>query len=762
MSRKITFKSLRRGTVYVLTIADGSSTVVNLTPSAAPFETDVDSSDEFFSPVRAQSGNIEIVGEISDVEPLLSSDPASRLVTLEGTEGSTTTLRWKGYLQTATFSQTWDKGPLPISIPVVSHLGIIESYTFQRVDYVRFAEFFKAMNEVTGTAFYTSFVFPNITDIATILKYNFSGQAFAKWDDKTNTYEYGNYNEVLEEICKLFGWVAIEVADTLCLVAPDSTDGYVSFTAAQIATLATGGSATGTSITQSTIHEIIDGADHTIDYLPGMKSVKVTGTPGNGFGQLFSFNVDQLEIRSIEQHNRAKSSGSSKYYHYYTKNYGDSDEIDVTYQGNIRYDNFWYDDDTLRTGSCCVTDRQLETDSSETPNPVTKDTNWLNHIICLPATYAGQNNIFSINTAREHIASGLMSDMYIAIKFSMKKSGSYKNDWEAVDHAKIGMTVTIGDEKNYASGYLDLNGNVVQDSDIIYSTTYSPCHAGDVITWKWSSNTRKTSACIIIYNSNKEKISYWTMNTTAGQRDITLPDNTEYAYVRASFYANYKDNARLLVNGVEVYRPLDGTPLMDGDIILKDGSPYYAQAGYANADNCVALLAPTTTSGKLHIQFNLLPDVLGYPYVSFENISVSYANVWRRHLNDPLDENTTMFEIGNGFTEEMEQTNKLTTQRPKFPNQITSEQIGWGLVLSDSLQPIMKLYGNKYPEEALAERMRDHFSISRKMITALLLSRGGMFSPLHLHVPGSGSGMACLAQKVNWRDDQITAYLFEL
>ena len=125
--RKITFKSLRRGTVYVLTIADGSSTVVNLTPSATPFETDVDSSDEFFSPVRTQSGNIEIVGEISDVEPLLSSDPASRLVTLEGTEGSTTTLRWKGYLQTATFSQTWDKGPLPISIPVVSHLGIIES-----------------------------------------------------------------------------------------------------------------------------------------------------------------------------------------------------------------------------------------------------------------------------------------------------------------------------------------------------------------------------------------------------------------------------------------------------------------------------------------------------------------------------------------------------------------------------------------------------------------------------------------------------------
>lgn len=640
---------MQRGTTYVLTIADGSNTVVNLTPSAVPFVTDVDNSEEFFAPVRAQSGNIEILGEISDVEPLLSSNPADRLVTFNGTEGSTTTLRWKGYLQTTTFSQTWDKGPLPISLPVVSHLGIIESYNFERANYVRFAEFFKAMSECTGTAFYTSFVFPNITDIATILKYNFSGQAFAKWDDKTHTYEYGNFSEILTEICKLFGWVAIEVADQLCLVAPDNTSGYVSFTAAEMATLATGGSATGTAITQSTIHEIIDGADHTIDYLQGKKSVKVTGSPGNGFGQLFDFNVNQLEIRSIDEHNRAKSSGSSEFYHYFSKNYGDSNEIDVTYSGNIRYDNFYYDDDTLRSGSCCVTDRQLETNSNETPNPVTKDTNWQNHIICKPATAAGQNNIFSINPIREHIASGLMSDMYFAIKFNMRKSNTYHDDWEAVENFSIGLKVTLGT-----------------------------------------------------------------------------------------------------------------TTLMDGLVTIKDGSPYYAQAGYANADGCVALFAPTNQSGALQIQFNLPQSLFGWPYVSFENISVSYAKVWRRHLNNPLDENTTHFEIGNGFTEALEQDNKLTTQRPEFANQVTSEQAGWGLVLDDSLQPIMKIYGNKYPEEALAERMRDHYSTSKKMLTAQLLSKGGMFSPLHLHTADNGTGMVCLGQSVNWRDDQINAQLFEL
>lgn len=649
MSRKITFKSLRRGTTYVLTIDDGSNTVVNLTPSANPFTTEVDNSEDFFAPVRAQNGTIEIVGEVSDVEPLLASDPASRLVTLHGTEGNTTTLRWKGYLQTSALSQTWDKGPIPISFPVASHLGIIESYNYEQAGYVRFAAFIKAMNECTGTAFYTSFVFPNITNIATILKYHFSGQAFAKWDDNTLTYEYSDYKTILEEICKLFGWVSYEVADQLCFVQPDSTVGYVQFTAADITTLAGGGTATGTTITQSTLTEQIDGASHTIDYLPGKKSVKVTGTPGNNFGQLFSFDVNRLEIRSINEHNRSKGSDSPEYYHYFTKNYGDSGEIDVTYSGNIRYDNFYYDDDTLRSGSCCVTDRQLETDNRETPNPVTKDTNWVNHIICKPATEAGQDNIFSINPAREHFASGLMGEMYFTIKFSMRKSNTYHDDWEAVESFGIGMKVLLGT-----------------------------------------------------------------------------------------------------------------TTLMDGVVTIKDGSPYYAQAGYANADGCVALLAPTNQSGALHIQFNLPQSLFGWPYVSFENISVGYAKVWRRHLDDPLTDNVSEYVIGNGFTEELTQDNKLTTQRPSFAGQTTSEQIGWGLVLDDSMAPIMKLYGNLYPEDALAQRMRDHFSVSKKRITAQLRSRGGLFSPLHLHVPGTGAGMVCLSQNVNWRDDQIEAALFEI
>ena len=759
MSRKIKFKSLRRNTTYVLTIDDGSNTVVNLTPSATPFTTDIDNSEDFFAPVRAQSGTIEIVGEVSDIEPLLSSDPASRLVTLQGTEGSTTTLRWKGYLQTAALSQTWDKGPIPLSFPVVSHLGLIESYNFEETGYVSFAAFLKSMNECTGTAFYTSFVFPNLTTDATKLMYHFSGQAFSKWDDKTLTYEYSNYKNVLEEICKLFGWVAIEVADQIYFLAPDSDDGYIQFTAEQITTIAGGTTATGTSITQSTIIEQIDGADHTIDYIPGKKSVKVTGNPGNGFGNLFNFDVNRMAIRSDEESSRAKSSGSTQYLHYFTKNYGDSTEVDVSYNGNIRYNNFYYDSDTNTTGSCCVTDRQLTTDTSSSPDTIESDTNWMNHIVT-KTSYQGQNSVFTINPAKQHIASGLMYDMYMAIKFGVKKSATYQDSWDAVD-MNLGMVVKLGN-LNYNYGYLGGSYNIVDSSSYIYSLDYIRVNAGDVVTWKYSSGTTNSSVRMNGFNALYSGKHTYLANDSSGQRSITIPDDGT-VMIRASFWANYKDNARILINGVEVYRPTGtGTILMDNTVLIKDGTPYYKQAGYANSDGCVALIAPTSASGQLHIQFNLLYNILDYPYLSFENISVSYVRVWRRHIEEPLQENTTQYEIGNGFTESLEQNNTLTCQRPEFSGQSTSEQIGWGLVLDEDLDPIMQLYDSKYPEEALAGRMRDHYSVSKKRITAQLLSSGGLFNPIHLHAPGAGSGMVCLSQSVNWRDDQITASLFEI
>lgn len=647
---QVFFKSIKN-VLYRLDLYNDSEDYVELRASTMPFYTEVNNSDDFFFPVREQTGNIGIKGEVSDIENLLASYPANRPFTLWAikTIGGITyqNVAWKGYLQTQAFTQRWDKGPNDISLPIISHLGIIASYNYEEAGYVRFAEFFKALNECTGTAFYSHFVFPNIANIATILKYHFSGQAFATWDPNKLTYQYTDYKHILEEICKLFGWTAIEYGDYLCFIEPDSSAGHVVFSAADITTLAGGGTASGTAIAQNTLVDDIDGADHTIDYLPGKKSVKVSGTPGNSFGDLFKFDVKNYQIRSTEDHNRPHESGSSEYDHYFTKNYGDSEEIEVSYNGNIRYENFYYDDEEHLYGSSCVTERQLTTDNTATPSPVVSDFGWISHIVCHSAP-SGTNNIFSVHPARKHYASGLMGDMYIKIKFSVKQSKGFDQEWENYT-GEIGMKVL-----------------------------------------------------------------------------------------------------------------LDETVLMDARVWCEDGSPYYYQSGYANADSCVAII-PGNATGNLHIQFNIPVHLIIDMYYSIQDLEVTYANDWRRHINDPMDENVSEFAINNGFTDTLDQKNTLTTQRPEFASQATSEQIGWGLVLDDDLDAIMKLYGNYYPEEALANRMYAHYQASKKLITAQLESSdAGMLNPLHLHIPGTGTAMVCLSQSVDWYNERVTAYLFEI
>ena len=49
-----------------------------------------------------------------------------------------------------------------------------------------------------------------------------------------------------------------------------------------------------------------------------------------------------------------------------------------------------------------------------------------------------------------------------------------------------------------------------------------------------------------------------------------------------------------------------------------------------------------------------------------------------------------------------------------------------------------------------------------EMLTVQLAGNGEMLSPLHRHVPGSGDQMMCLSQSVDWRNEQITANLFEI
>ena len=126
-----------------------SSTSASLQAGVTPFVTEVANSDDFFYPVREQTGSIGIVGEVSALESLMANVPKNSPVTLYSviTEGGLTSqyVAWVGYLQSEAFSQVWDKGPNDISIPVMSHLAIITSYNLEELGWLSFADFINRM-----------------------------------------------------------------------------------------------------------------------------------------------------------------------------------------------------------------------------------------------------------------------------------------------------------------------------------------------------------------------------------------------------------------------------------------------------------------------------------------------------------------------------------------------------------------------------------------------------------------------------------------
>ena len=78
--------------------------------------------------------------------------------------------------------------------------------------YINFAQFLCNLNTALGNI-YTYIYFPNISNPATTLKYKFRMSNYATANENNTTYEIATYYDILEDICKLFGWQAIEMGE---------------------------------------------------------------------------------------------------------------------------------------------------------------------------------------------------------------------------------------------------------------------------------------------------------------------------------------------------------------------------------------------------------------------------------------------------------------------------------------------------------------------------------------------------------------------
>ena len=131
---QIPFASLS-GTLYRIDIyAEGySGDPIQLTAGETPFVTDEDSSEDFFAPIRTQTGSIQVCtrkpdGTMLTLEEILPANNIDYSVfVLSIASDNTETIEWQGFLSSEAYSQSYTAIPENITLPVISVLEAMKS-----------------------------------------------------------------------------------------------------------------------------------------------------------------------------------------------------------------------------------------------------------------------------------------------------------------------------------------------------------------------------------------------------------------------------------------------------------------------------------------------------------------------------------------------------------------------------------------------------------------------------------------------------------
>ena len=267
---KIQFVSLRAGTTYVLEIGGGdtNTAAVQLNGAAETFVTEEDRNEDMFQPIRTQSGSFRILDNMCDYDgtiidetlradwwkDLLPAKDSDRPVRLIHTEGNTTVVDWQGFMQSQTFSGALYGGVQEREFPVLCPLGVLAGTD---VNFNRgLANFATVLKDVCDTIDTKSGSMVHIdtimvqggADAQSWLLTKIDWQNFAQEDaDGILRAKYSLY-EVLEDMCRFWGWTARTKGTTLYLTAADDTTEqiYLRLTRTELNTLS-GGVAAGTA-----------------------------------------------------------------------------------------------------------------------------------------------------------------------------------------------------------------------------------------------------------------------------------------------------------------------------------------------------------------------------------------------------------------------------------------------------------------------------------------------------------------------------------
>ena len=252
----IPFVSLRTKKLYTVNIYSESYSgdPVVLKGGAQPFVTDEDINEDMFTPIRTQSGYIRIVDDGKDAAdtPLannwwrsfIPSTDSDRPVTLTVTDEGVTTVVWHGFMQSQNFSGTLYGNPQEREFPVIGATSVIagEDIQFNR-GLKNFAFLLKDVCDTidvmsggsrtpqdillsNGVIHIDTIMVQGGVDARQWLQTKIDWQNFATEDGEGVLIAKYSLYEVLEEMCRFWGWTCRIHGTTLYLTCADDYDEY--------------------------------------------------------------------------------------------------------------------------------------------------------------------------------------------------------------------------------------------------------------------------------------------------------------------------------------------------------------------------------------------------------------------------------------------------------------------------------------------------------------------------------------------------------
>lgn len=209
--------------------------VTILEPAYNTFETQESTDEELMKPIRTHTGYIRIIDN-GDIGGLMPSDNRQHYVEflIEGD------LKWCGYMQADTFSEDWDITPLEVEFPVISGIGILDSISMDQdleMDLTSLCGLLLECIDATGVDYNYIYIPKEVKESAASefyllpLDLRISRFNFFKVNNSVNTddpdwerYDADTYSDLLEELCKFWGWTLHERGRDLYLVSTRDVD----------------------------------------------------------------------------------------------------------------------------------------------------------------------------------------------------------------------------------------------------------------------------------------------------------------------------------------------------------------------------------------------------------------------------------------------------------------------------------------------------------------------------------------------------------